>query len=109
MSIASVTLLGADGNLGPSIYEALTSNGFDVTVLKRKSSKSTTTYPKQATVGDAFEVDELVDVLKGQDAVVVTVKGSQTDLQKRIADAAVRARVKRMFCRSTLVKVFLTP
>ncbi|EME45052.1 hypothetical protein DOTSEDRAFT_43463 [Dothistroma septosporum NZE10] len=95
MSINTVTLLGADGTLGPSIYEALVSSGFDVTVLKRKSSKSTSKYPKQVLVGDAFEVDELADVLSGQDAVVVTVKGSQTDLQKRIADAAVRSGVKR--------------
>lgn len=95
MAIKSVVLLGADGKLGPSILQSLVANGFDVTVLKRKSSKSQTPHPKQVLVSDAFEVDELVEVLKGQDAVVVTIKGSETMLQKRIADACIKAGVKR--------------
>lgn len=92
--IKNVALLGADGNLGPAMMRSLVENGFNVTVLKRKSSKSPSSYPSQITLSDAFEVDELVGALKGKDAVVVTVKGSQTDLQKRIADACVRAGVK---------------
>jgi len=98
MSIDHVALLGADGNLGPSVLQALVSAGFTITVLKRESSKSPSNYPEHVAVRkvpDEFDVEQLVDVLKGQDAVVVTVKGSQTDLQKRIADACVRAGVKR--------------
>ncbi|SMY22197.1 unnamed protein product [Zymoseptoria tritici ST99CH_1A5] len=93
--IALVTLLGADGKLGPSIYEALVSAGFTVTVLKRDSSKSKTSYPSQVSIPDAFNVEDLVEVLRGQDAIVVTIKGSETELQKRIADACVKAGVKR--------------
>ena len=96
MSIKSVVLIGADGNLGPSIYAALIENNFDVTVLKRQSSKSKSTYPRQAAVSDAFEVAELAEVFKGHDAVVVTVRGAEIALQNRIADAAVRAGVKRI-------------
>ncbi|EMF13076.1 NmrA-like family protein [Sphaerulina musiva SO2202] len=95
MSIKSVVLLGADGNLGPSIYAALQKNDFDITVLKRKSSKSKTTYPKQVSVSDEFPVDELVPVLQGHDAVIVTIRGSDPALQNRIADAAARAGIKR--------------
>jgi putative NADH-flavin reductase len=95
MSIQKVTLLGADGKLGPSIYDALVSGGFTVTVLKRQSSKSKTSYPNQVSVPDEFKVEDLVGVLRGQDAIVITIKGSETELQKRIADACIEAGVKR--------------
>ncbi|KAK4502383.1 hypothetical protein PRZ48_005808 [Zasmidium cellare] len=94
--ISKVALLGADGNLGPAIMRALVENGFNVTVLKRKSSKSPSSYPSQIMVSDDFNVPELTETLKGFDAVVITVKGSQTDLQKRIAEAAAKAGVKRL-------------
>lgn len=97
MTIKSVVLLGADGTLGPSVLRALEDNNFNVTVLKRKSSKSKSSYPNQVFVSDDFEVDELAKVFKGQDAVIATIKGSQTELQKRIADACVKAGVKRKF------------
>lgn len=95
MSIKSVVLLGADGKLGPSVLRSLVENGFNVTVLKRESSKSQTSYPNQVLVSDSFDVEELAEVLKGKDAVVVTIKGSETALQKRIADACIKAGVKR--------------
>lgn len=101
MSIKSVVQLGADGNIGPSVYKALKDNDFDITVLKRKSSRSKSKYPKEAFVSDAFEVEELVEVLKGHDAVVITINGNQVDIQKRIADAAVRAGIKRKSSDST--------
>lgn len=94
-SISKVALLGADGKLGPAIMHALVANGFNVTVLKRKSSKSPSSYPHQIMVSDDFNGPELVEALKGMDAIVITVKGSQIDLQKRIAEAAVQAGVKR--------------
>lgn len=101
MSIKSVVLLGADGKIGPAIYSALKESGFDITVLKRKSSKSKSTYPKEATVSDEFGVEELVEVLKGHDAVIVTPRG--TELGKRIADAAVRAGIKRLSSHHSIV------
>jgi putative NADH-flavin reductase len=100
MSIQSVALLGADGNLGPSILQALVSHGFDVTVLKRESSKSQTTYPGSVsvqTVPDGFEVDDLVGPLRGHDAAIIAIRSSDTDLQIRFADACVKAGVKRMY------------
>lgn len=93
--ISKVALLGADGKLGPAIMHALVENGFNVTVLKRKSSKSPSSYPSQISISDDFSVPELVEALKGMDAIVITVKGSQIDLQKRIAEAAVQAGVRR--------------
>jgi putative NADH-flavin reductase len=84
MSIKNVCLLGANGNVGPMVLDALAKDGFNVTVLRRASSKSSSSYPsgvKVAEVDDAFAVDDLVPIFRGQDAVVVTIKGTQVDIQ----------------------------
>jgi putative NADH-flavin reductase len=99
MSIKNVCLLGADGSLGPSVLHALVESNFKVTVLKRAGSKSPSNYPQGvevATVGDQFEVADLAQALRGQDALVITIKGTQVDIQKRLAEAAVQAGVKRL-------------
>lgn len=97
MSIHKVAILGAEGNLGPSILEALTINGFEVTVLKRQSSKSKKQYPNQIIVPDGFAVDDLVGALKGHDAAIIAIRSEDTDLQIRFADACVQAGVKRLY------------
>ena len=69
-----------------------------MTVLKRESSKSKDSYPSgvQVTrVPDDFAVEKVAELLRGQDGVVVTIKGSQIDIQERIAQACVQAKVKR--------------
>ena len=69
-----------------------------MTVLKRESSKSKDSYPSgvQVTrVPDDFAVEKVAELLRGQDGVVVTIKGSQIDIQERIAQACVQANVKR--------------
>jgi len=98
MSIKNVCLLGANGTVGPMVLHALVNDGFNVTVLKRSSSKSAPDYPagvKVAEVNDAFAVEDLVPIFTNQDAVIVTIKGTQVDIQKRLADASVKAGVKR--------------
>jgi nucleoside-diphosphate-sugar epimerase len=96
--MAKVALLGADGKLGPAILSSLLSHGFQVTVLKRASSKSTDSYPSNVSVAkidDSFSVDAVTPHLQGLKAVVVTIKGNQTDIQYRIAQACVAAGVQR--------------
>lgn len=97
MVIEKVTLVGANGKLGPAILHALLSAGtFTVTVLSRVSSKST--YPPSvhvARASDDLPEDELVEALRGQDAIIVVFAGSNSDLQIRLADAATRAGVQR--------------
>jgi uncharacterized protein YbjT (DUF2867 family) len=98
MSIRTVALLGADGNLGPSVLQELVKAGFQVTVLKRQSSKSPDKYPKGVAVSrvdDELSMKSLTNALHGQDAAVATIKGSQTDVQKRLADACIEAGVRR--------------
>lgn len=99
MSIKNVVLVGADGNLGPGVLNGLVGAGtFKITVFKRESSKSKSNYPDGVEVkllSDDFPIDELIPALKDQDAIVSTVYGAQVDLQKRLADAAIKAGVKR--------------
>ena len=97
MAIQKVAVIGANGHLGPSVLSALVSaNTFDVTVISRKNSKST--YPPSVPVeyvSDDPSIDELIPILTGQDALVVTFGGSNAALQILLADAAVKAGVKR--------------
>ncbi|OQN97860.1 hypothetical protein B0A48_16170 [Cryoendolithus antarcticus] len=99
MAIKRVTLLGADGELGPAILTALLHANFEITVLKRANSSSPDNYPsnvKVAKVDEAFTVSDLTPLLRGQDALVITIKGTQVDLQRRLADAAIAAGVQRL-------------
>ncbi len=97
MTVRKVTLIGANGKLGPAVLHALISaRAFTVTVLSRSSSRST--YPDSVHVtyvSDDPPIEELVNALRGQDAIVVTFPGSNSDLQVRLADAAAQAGVRR--------------
>nr|POE77742.1 pinoresinol reductase 2 [Quercus suber] len=96
--IRTVALLGADSKLGPVIIAALLAAHFKVTVLKREGSTSPSNYPASVTVTrvpDALDTESLTPLLTGQDAVIVSIKGTQTDVQKRIAVAALHAGVQR--------------
>jgi putative NADH-flavin reductase len=96
MTIKNVALIGANGTLGPSILQALISAKFHITVLSRKSSKST--YPSsihEIRISDSLPIEELITALHCQDAIVATFAGTNDDLQIRLADAAATAGVKR--------------
>ncbi|MCJ1437472.1 hypothetical protein MMC27_006859 [Xylographa pallens] len=97
MTIKNVILIGAGGNLGPSILSALTSDPrFTVSVLSRHSS--TSTFPPQVTVhriSDAYPEAELLAAFRGQDAIVSTLSHAATGAHKAIIDAAVAAGVQR--------------
>ena len=97
MTIQKVAIIGANGHLGPYVLSALLSaNTFSVTVISRKNSKST--YPPSVPVehiSDDPSIDEVVAILTGQDGLVVTFAGTNAALQILLADAAVKAGVKR--------------
>ena len=97
MPLENICLVGANGRLGPAVLHALIdAKDFTVTVISRSSSKSK--YPESVRVihvSDNLPTEELTQVLKGQDALVVTFAGTNDDLQIRLADAAAQAGVKR--------------
>lgn len=99
MTIKNVALVGANGNLGGPILEALiNSRLFRVTVLKRASSSSN---PKSdlsvriVTIDDDMTVDSLRSALQGQDACIASFPLKDTEQHLRLVDAAAAAGVKR--------------
>lgn len=98
MDINKVTIIGANGKLGPSILKALLDvQSFQVSAIVRVSSKST--YPSSVTtvkVDDDLPYDQLVKVLTGQDALVISFSGNLKDDSIKLADAAFEAGVKHI-------------
>lgn len=101
MSIKKVIVVGANGNLGSPIVDALVASGlFDVSVLQRASSSSTPNYPSSQVsvvqVDDGFTHDSLVAALKGQDSLIIAFPLKDVDAHLRLVDAAVAAGVKHV-------------
>lgn len=96
-SIRNVLLVGASGNLGPSIlFSFIADPRFTVSILVRQSSKSD--FPsniKVHRIGDNYPEAELLKALEGQDAVVSTIATAQLSRQREIIDAAIKVGVKR--------------
>jgi uncharacterized protein YbjT (DUF2867 family) len=101
--IKKVVLVGANGDLGPVILEALAAAGFDVTVFVRASSSSklpdsVTSLPNVSSkaVDDDFAIPSLTEALKGQDAVVSCFRVTgRLQQHLRLAYAAASAGVRR--------------
>jgi len=95
--IKNVIIIGAGGNLGPAILEALDKDPqFIVSVLSRKSSNSTfPAHIKVHSIDDSYPENELVEAFRGQDAVVTTIAIMGSAKQIEIVKAAVAAGVKR--------------
>jgi uncharacterized protein YbjT (DUF2867 family) len=81
--------------MGAPVVMALLESGFDVMAITRQ--QSTATFPARVTVKkvDTTSVDALIEVLKGQDAVVSTIGTAAAGTQTTIIDAAIAAHVKR--------------
>ncbi|KAF2017190.1 NAD(P)-binding protein [Aaosphaeria arxii CBS 175.79] len=93
--IKNVILVGATGNLGPSVLDALRASSFNVTVLEQHTLSSI--FPSDVKVirADYDAPDALRSAFQGQDAVVLTVGAPAIPDQPRYIDAAIAAGVKR--------------
>ncbi|KAJ4415542.1 hypothetical protein N0V82_007264 [Gnomoniopsis sp. IMI 355080] len=100
MSIVNVTLVGATGNLGSHILDALVNEGsFTVTLLQRASSKSQPAHQDKVrvlTISEDLLHDELTDRLRGQDALIVCYRAQDAGAQIKFGKAAAAAGVKRL-------------
>lgn len=100
MSIVNVTLVGANGSLGAAILEALVSDGsFNITALQRSSSKSSPAHADRIriqAVSESLPLDELITVLRGQDALVVCYRAKDAAEQIKFGKAAATAGVRRL-------------
>ncbi|ETN43586.1 uncharacterized protein HMPREF1541_02745 [Cyphellophora europaea CBS 101466] len=100
MSITKIALIGATGNIGHPILQALLNDGsYEVTILSRQGSTSTDslpTHPRQKiTKVDFDDLNSLTAALQGIEGVVSNVAGHALLSQKKIVDAAVAAGVQR--------------
>ena len=99
MSFNKIALVGATGNLGPSILKALLDAGYEVTILSREGSTSTdslASHPNQKIAKVNFEdVKSITAALEGIEGVVSNVASHALLSQKKIIDAAITAGVKR--------------
>ncbi|KAI1865971.1 uncharacterized protein JN550_007949 [Neoarthrinium moseri] len=99
MAIRNVALVGANGNLGGPILDALiASKAFIITVLQRASSGSNPTSDpsvRVVSVDNDMTYESLVDGLQGQDACIASFPLRDTSQHLRLADAAAAAGVKR--------------
>lgn len=91
-----IDILQANGNLGPSVLQALDEADFTVSVLSRKGSKSTyDLHIEVHEVDESYPEEELVTAFRGQDAVVLTIPVSDIQKNKALVDASIKAGVKR--------------
>ncbi|KAK4244972.1 isoflavone reductase [Corynascus novoguineensis] len=95
MVFKTVAVVGASGNLGAPVVQALLEAGFQVTAIARETS--TSTFPKGVEVRktDLTSVKSLAKSFSGQDVVILTLPHSESDKQTLYIDAAVAAGVKR--------------
>ncbi|KAK8919615.1 hypothetical protein H634G_03141 [Metarhizium anisopliae BRIP 53293] len=95
-AIKNVTIVGAAGNLGATVFKTLVDSGkFNVQVLRRPNS--TTQYPAGTKVveADFSSVDALATALEGQDAVISLLAATALSLQRQLIDASIKSGVKR--------------
>lgn len=95
MTYKNVIIIGAGGNLGPSVLKAFLSSSFNTSVLSREGSNSI--FPSGVNVirANYDDTESLKEAFQGQDAVISLVGGSALGDQNKLIDAAVAAGVKR--------------
>ncbi|KAF2197759.1 NAD(P)-binding protein [Delitschia confertaspora ATCC 74209] len=92
----NVIIIGAGGNLGPSIINAfLKHSSFNLTILTRSESKSTFPPSVKTIRADYSSLDSLTSAFKGQDVALSLVSGTALVDQQKLIDAAIAGGVKR--------------
>ncbi|KAI3393226.1 hypothetical protein diail_4553 [Diaporthe ilicicola] len=93
--VQNIAVAGGRGNVGAPVVSNLLGHGFDVTILARKTS-DTSSFPPSAKVKkvDFESNDDLAAALAGQDAFIDCTL-VQDDTPKRLVDAALAAGVYR--------------
>ena len=98
MVLRNVAIIGVNGRLGASVLQSLLdSKGFRVTVLLRQHSKASLNNDVDIVrlPDDLGSEPELANALEGHDALVVTIPATRTREQLLLANACVKAGVRR--------------
>lgn len=100
--VKKVCLVGSNGTLGSVLLDGLIqAECFDVSILRRSNSSSSTETPPAAlpfstlSVSPDLTVDELAAALADQDAVIAAFPLKDVTQHLRLAEAAFRAGVRR--------------
>ncbi|KAI5250723.1 NAD(P)-binding protein [Aureobasidium subglaciale] len=92
--IRNVAMIGASGNFGTPITNALSTSNFSITIITRLSS--TTSHPSGIPVKRiAYDLTSLTKAFANQDAIICVVGPGGIPLQNIFIDAAIAAGVKR--------------
>lgn len=90
-----IALIGATGNIGSKILNEALDRGHQVTAIVRNSGKIEERKGVEPVSCDIADEDKLAGILKGHDAVIVSVKYSDCDVEHVYA-ACRQAGVKRV-------------
>ena len=89
-----IALIGATGNMGQRLTKEATSRKHEVTAISRNPDPAKTPGAKGVAM-DLHDDSRLAEAIKGQDAVILSVKFQDTDISK-VAWALRKAGVKRL-------------
>ncbi|KAH7139908.1 isoflavone reductase [Dactylonectria estremocensis] len=94
MSLKKVVIVGASGNIGAAVLPQLLQSDLVITILSREGSSAS--FPNGANViRSDFSIESLTKALEGQDAVVSMLPILALEQQQKVAEAAIKAGVKR--------------
>ncbi len=77
---ANIVIYGASGNIGSKIVAEALNRGHTVIGVSRKPESLTIRHPHfKAVQGDVTDVDSMVQIIRGADAVILSVRGNGAD------------------------------
>ena len=92
--VKNVAIVGASGSIGEHLTEHLLKTGkHNVTAITRASSNNKMPDGVNVAEVDYQDQETLVDALKGQDALIITMRSGQSEAQTKLIDAAITAKV----------------
>lgn len=92
--IKNIAVVGVTGSVGEHITEQLLKAGkHNVTAITRADSKSKMPAGVKVAKVNYDDHASLVEALKGQDALVITMKAGQAEAQTKLIEAAAEAKV----------------
>lgn len=106
--MSRIALIGASGNVGSRLLKELVSRGHEVTAIGRDPGKVPVVPNVAAMQGDIKDAAGLATLLKGQDAVISSVRFRDSDPSVLI-DALRRAGVKRYLVVGGAASLYVAP
>ena len=92
--MSNIALLGGTGNIGSRILDEALARKHQVTAITRDPRKLSARDGMTVRAGSTTDAPTLTELLKGHDAVVVSVKWNENDV-RRVIDTIRKSGVKR--------------